>query len=439
MQRTERILVKPNHSHYDACRRLCSQARRLGNCAVYALRQRFFSKEPLLSRSDLDKFVRENSANVYRAMPSAASAQRQTQIVSEQMKGWFAANKAYKQSPEKFQARPNLPGYKNRYRTFVVGRNGYKVFHNRLYLSGGKAFGFQPLDVRCCENQAFNAKTSETIVGDVRIVPMGNAFYIELTFEIKDAQTDSVLLDSSQACAIDLGIDNFATMISTQVEAPFLLVKGGKIKSINQLWNKQVAELKSKKKDGHIASKSRKRYCQLEDFLHKASRLVIDYCLAYNIGTIIIGHSKLWKTKTNIGKENNQKFVCIPHSRFIEKVQYKAKAYGINVIVREESYTSKASALDFDEIPDYGKKEAHYSFSGKRIKRGLYRTSNGSLLNADVNGALNIARKELGNEWLQNLLRVNGGCMSQPVSVRNLGLILKEGLRPLETASVRVR
>ena len=109
------------------------------------------------------------------------------------------------------------------------------------------------------------------------------------------------------------------------------------------------------------------------------------------------------------------------------------------MIVREESYTSKASALDFDEIPNYGKKEAHYSFSGKRIKRGLYRTSNGSLLNADVNGALNIARKELGNEWLQNLLRVNGGCMSQPVSVRNLGLTLKEGLRPLETASVRVR
>ncbi len=440
MQRTERIFIKPGHPNFDACRRFCGQARRLGNCAVYALRQRFFAKEPLFTRTELDQTMRTDHADVYRAMPSAASAQRQAQIISEQIKSWFKASASYRKNPEKFKARPNLPGYKKRYRTFVVGRNGYKIENHRLYITGGKEYGFQPLKIRCCETQAFNAKIAETVVGDVRIVPLGNSFVLELTFEQEGVQTENLKLDDSAACSIDLGIDNFATMISTKAEAPFLLVKGGKVKSINQWWNKQVAELKSLGKTGHIAAKSRRRYCQMEDFLHKASRLVIEYCLAYDVGTIIIGQNPLWKTECNMGKVNNQKFVSIPHSRFIDKVKYKAQAYGIKVIVREESYTSKASALDFDAIPNYGVNDSvKATFSGKRIQRGLYRTANGTEINADVNGALNIARKELGDEWLKSHLKANGGRMNRPVSVRDIGQTLKEGLRSLETASVRAR
>ena len=201
------------------------------------------------------------------------------------------ASASYRKNPEKFKARPNLPGYKKRYRSFVVGRNGYKIENHRLYLTGGKEYGFQPLKIRCCETQAFNAKINETVVGDVRIVPLGNSFVLELTFEYDGAQTENLKLDASAACSIDLGIDNFATMISTKAEAPFLLVKGGKVKSINQWWNKQVAELKSLGKFGHIAAKSRRRYSQMEDYLHKASRLVIEYCLTYDIGTVIIGYN----------------------------------------------------------------------------------------------------------------------------------------------------
>ena len=188
MQRTERILIKPGHPNFGACHRLCGQARRLGNCAVYALRQRFFAKAPLLTRSELDKTVRSDNAEVYRSMPSAASAQRQTQIVSEQMKSWLKACASYRKNPEKFKAHPNLPGYKKRYRSFIVGRNGYKIENHRLYLTGGKEYGFAPIKIRCCETQAFNAKISETVVGDVRIVPLGNSFVLELTFECEDAQ-----------------------------------------------------------------------------------------------------------------------------------------------------------------------------------------------------------------------------------------------------------
>ena len=121
MQRTERILIKPGHPNFGACHRLCGQTRRLGNCAVYTLRQRFFAKEPLLTRSELDKTIRSDNAEVYQSMPSAASAQRQTQIISEQMKSWLMASASYRKNPGKFKARPNLPGYKKRYRSFVVG------------------------------------------------------------------------------------------------------------------------------------------------------------------------------------------------------------------------------------------------------------------------------------------------------------------------------
>ncbi len=142
-----------------------------------------------------------------------------------------------------------------------------------------------------------------------------------------------------------------------------------------------------------------------------------------------------------MGKVNNQKFVAIPHARFIDKVKYKAQVYGIKVIVREESYTSKASALDFDAIPDYRAdgESVKGKFSGNRVKRGLYRAADGTEINADINGALNIARKELGDEWLKKQLKANGGRMNRPVSVRDIGQTLKEGLRSLETASVRAR
>ena len=123
---------------------------------------------------------------------------------------------SYKQQPEKFQGKPNLPGYKKKYRTFIINRNGYKVENHRLYLTGGKEVGFQPLKIRCSEAQAFDAKIKETVVGDVRIVPLGNSFVLELTFEYDGAQADNVKLDDSTACSIDSEIDNFATLISTK-------------------------------------------------------------------------------------------------------------------------------------------------------------------------------------------------------------------------------
>ena len=176
-QRVERIVVKPGHTHYDVCHRLCSVARKLGNQAVYIQRQKIFAKEPRLNRVKLDQAVRLTSAELYRSMPSAASAQRQTQIIHEQFVSWHEAKKAFLADPSKFKAMPQLPGYSKKYRTFVVGRNGYKIVDGELILTDKNKVGFPALKIRSCDNQPFNAKTNETVIGDVRIVPHGNAFF----------------------------------------------------------------------------------------------------------------------------------------------------------------------------------------------------------------------------------------------------------------------
>ena len=162
-----------------------------------------------------------------------------------------------------------------------------------------------------------------------------------------------------------------------------------------------------------------KRTCRIDDKMHKVSRFVVQFCLRNDLGTIIIGHNEGWKQNINLGKVNNQNFVNIPFNRLIHMICYKAEEYGIKVIVREESYTSLQSALDFDQLPTYGDKNANQvPSSGKRMG-GLFIRSMGQKINADVNGCLNIGRKELGDDWLKKLVETDEGCLMQPVTARS--------------------
>lgn len=426
-------------------------SRKLGNCAVYLLRHRVFEKAPVLTRKELDTELRHQYGSDYRAMPSAASAQRQGQVIAKQFKGFSKAAAEYSKHPEKFQGKPRLPGYRRRYRTFYVGRNGYQIRDYQLTITGGKDIDFSPIRVVCCKHQEFNAKAEEAVTGDLRIIPMGNTFIVELTYRVgKDEckNSRSVALNPNEALCCDLGIDNFATFVSTKPGIRPFLVKGKILKSINQQYNKQVAELRSKKHYEHIRIKGVKRYYQLQDWMHKASRLAVNFCLAHDLGRIVIGTNRNWKQSVNLGKRNNQNFVMLPHAKFIEMVRYKAEEYGIQVTVREESYTSKASALDMDVIADFDPKQGKTKpvFSGKRIKRGLYRSSDGHLINADINGAANIGRKELGDEWLKKLLELDGGVfVDTPAIVRNLHAcmgvrqLLEMGARSHEISHVSAR
>lgn len=413
--RTERILVRPADENYQAMRNACRLAKSIFNTANYRIRQAFIHNSEVISHSAVDKELKKTDNECYKGMPSAASAQRVIQVLGKDWKSFFAAIKDWKKHPEKYKGRPNLPKYAKHQKTFIVGRNGFKIVDGYVHLSGSPVLGLKPFKIICCQNQAFNEKADLSVVQDIRFVPKGNSYFIEIAYKPK-LPKNAVALNKANVLGIDLGIDNLATIASNQQDVRPVLINGKVIKSINNKYNKDKAKLQSCGKGKHIRAKTVKRYNWINDHLHKVARYIVDMCLRTDSGVIVIGKNKDWKKSVNIGRINNQKFVSIPHAQLVQKIQYKAAEYGIDVIVREESYTSKASAIDLDPIPTYGKgKDDKPSFSGKRVKRGLYKSAEGLLLNADVNGCLNIMRKELGNDLLQGLF--NSGCVFQPMRV----------------------
>ena len=171
-----------------------------------------------------------------------------------------------------------------------------------------------------------------------------------------------------------------------------LVINGKPLKSINQFYNKQKAKYQSElpkdiKTSKRIQKLTFKRNNRVNDYLHKSTNYIVNFCLKNELNTIVIGYNEFWKQKVNIGKVNNQKFVQIPFERLLSILEYKCQKYGLNILSNEESYTSKCSFLDLEEI------KKHDVYLGKRVKRGLFISSNGKLINSDVNGSYNILRK----------------------------------------------
>ena len=236
-------------------------------------------------------------------------------------------------------------------------------------------------------------------IKEIRIIPKANArfFEIQYTYEAECIQRN---LNTSNALAIDLGINNLVTAVSSMGES--FIIDGRKLKSINQWFNKENARLQGIKEKQNFGRKptkrqkaiARDRNNKVNDSMSKAARKIIDYCIHNDIGTLVVGYNETFQRNSNIGKANNQTFVNIPYGKLREKLEYLCELNGITYVKQEESYTSKASFWDEDDIPVYNEDNPKsYVFSGKRVHRGLYRSSNGKMLNADVNGALNILRK----------------------------------------------
>jgi putative transposase len=253
-------------------------------------------------------------------------------------------------------------------------------------------------------------------IREIRILPRNGCFYAEFVYKVVPVKSQ---VDPARALGIDHGLNNWMTCISN-VGTSFI-VDGLHLKSLNQWYNKRVATLKEDKPQGfwskRLAAITEKRNRQMRDAVNKAARKVINHCLENQIGTIIFGWNKGQKDGANLGKKTNQKFVQIPTSRLKVRISQLSEQYGIAFFESEESYTSKASFVDLDPLPTFGEKPEGWKASGKRVKRGLYRTKNNQYINADCNGAANVLRKVSTTLGLC-LDEVSRGALLTPLRIR---------------------
>ena len=364
-------------------------AKNLTNEAIYNIRQYYFNKKKYLSYNENYKMLK-NSEN-YKKLNSNM-AQQILKEVDESFKSFFALLKLAKNG--QYNGKIKLPNYldKDGFTTLVIGF--VRLKDDMLIVPYSNSFRKTHKEIAIKLPPVLKDKK----IKEIRIIPKQHSRYFEIqyTYEVKEIQRE---LNKENVLGIDLGIDNLCTCV-TNTGASFI-IDGRKLKSINQYYNKINAKLQSIKDKQKIERTTlrqkritRKRNNRINDYLSKAARTIVNYCLNNDIGKLVLGYNEDFQRNSNIGSINNQNFVNIPYGKLRDKLIYLCKLYGIEFKLQEESYTSKASFFDGDEIPIYDKENPQeYIFSGKRIKRGLYQTSTGKLINADCNGALNILRK----------------------------------------------
>lgn len=396
MRLVERHIVKDNRFED-----ICLKSGLLYNYVLYNIRQGIFSGNYLKEYEFSTKLGKENQFD-FRNLPCSVSQQAVKQVFQD-INSWIKLKRDFEKNPSKYNNhRPNLPKYKKgRKQNMVVFTSlacrikddNHVYFVNNI---------IDPIKT--------NVKKSE--LKQVRIIPQATCYVVEVIYERKEMDLN---LNKSNFLSIDLGLNNLCSCISNVETNPFI-INGRVIKSVNQWYNKKKAKLMSFIGDRGTSRRINKitlyRNLFIEDKLHKISRYIINFCISNNIGKIIIGLNKEWKQRVNIGKTNNQHFVSIPHSKLIDKITYKAKLFGIEVVANEESYTSKVDHLVFESL------NKHDVYIGKRIKRGLFQSSIGKLLNADINGAIGIARKVIGDSCINMI--IGSGLAFNPIRVNVL-------------------
>ena len=358
----------------------------------------------------LDGVFKINKQRDYLNLP-AHSNQYIIKAVLQDWKSFFESLKDYKKNPSKYKGRPKPPRYaKKNGRKVALLSNQTCTIKNEKYLKMPKT------------KEKLNIGKLGKIddkLKQVRIVPGPTYYTIEIVFE-KEATQKMISETPIRIFGIDLGVNNFATIVNNVGEDP-IIVNGKAMKSINQYYNKMRAHYYGilrqgkSKKEGFFTSRKLKsldvkRNDKVKDFLHKASFNIIKEAVKYEIDTIIIGKNEGFKEDVKLRKKDKQTFINIPYAQFVKYLTYKANERGINVLVTEESYTSKASFLDSDQLPHYGEKK-DIEFSGKRIKRGLYKSNISIMINADCNGAANIVRKVVPDAFSKG----NRGVVSTPI------------------------
>ena len=381
MQQVQKHLIKANNRNYQEIDVTCFASKNLYNCGVYLCRQAFFEGKKVPPFKELYHLLK--NSDDYQRLPTKV-AQLVIKQVSKVFKSYFAALREYKKNPQKFLGKPKLPKYKHKEK----GRNKVSYNYQAVSITWLKKGFISPSGLN------LKIPTKLTKINELRIIPKGNGKYyvVEVVYE----KEPEPINENGKFAAIDIGLNNLATVASNDPRFKPFIICGKAIKSCNQQYNKRKARLqsflpKNKYTSRKLEALTLKRNNKMDYYIHTASRFIVNKLLERGVNHLVIGKNEAWKQQINLGKKTNQKFVSIPHSRLISQLQYKCELVGIEVTITEESYTSKCSFLNMEPI------EKHDAYLGKRVKRGLFKSSDGIQYNADLNGALNILRKVAGN------------------------------------------
>lgn len=374
----EQHIIKKNKPLYKELDKITFLSKNLYNQALYQIRQEYFNTKKYLGFVSLANKMSTEKQDDYVALPRKVS-QWVLKQVDKAFISFFGSLKS-----DKIRHKPHIPKY--------LPKNGRNMLTFTNQAISNKELKNNYLKLSGCN---YKIKVKHTNIKQVRVLPKGEHFVIEIIYE----EMENANIKSDSYSGIDLGVNNLATIGGNKTK-PFI-INGKPLKSVNQYYNKKLSKLRSRQdecKNKQVNSKkiknlTSKRNNKIKNYLHKASKILVNHLVSNQVSIVVIGHNKEWKQDINIGAANNQTFTQIPFNQFINMITYKAKLKGIEVIEREEKYTSKCSFIDNEDICK------HAEYLGKRIKRGLFRSNNGMIINADLNGALNILRKEIPNAF----------------------------------------
>lgn len=384
IRRTEKHHIKRNDAEWKKIDELCFKSKSLYNYANYIIRQELKENNKYIGTNTMQKQLKTHE--LFTGLGSTCSQQTLKRLDGN-WRSFFKSDKDYRKSPNKYLGAPKPPGYKHKEKgrfLVVLANTQFEIKNGYIF------FCWKPL-------KELNDTFKTNVLGrpmELRFVPRPDYYVMEIVYEVEVPEPSS---QSFRIAGIDLGVNNLITM-SNNIGVTPVVVNGKGIKSMNQYYNKTKAKLQSdlEKKHGRKWSRRLKRFTnkhmnKIDDFLHKSSRFVVNWCVENNIDTIVIGLNEKWKQKSKMSDLVNQHFIRIPHTRLINQITYKAMSAGIKIIITEESYTSGTSFLD-GEMPV----QENYNKS-RRIKRGLFKAGGNTLINADLNGAYQIIRKVFSN------------------------------------------
>jgi IS605 OrfB family transposase len=410
MRLVEKHVICHADPRYAAIDHAAFVSKHLYNKALYTTRQTFFQRNGFPTYLALYRQMKEEPE--YTMLPRKV-AQWVLKQVCAAWDSFRLARAAWEANPSKFLGRPRLPHYLDKQQ----GRN-LLVYTTQALSAPG--FGVQRI---CPSGLDITIQTRQDPhrILLVRIVPRAGYYVVEVVYDREPNAVAAHHLDSSLYAGVDIGLNNLALLTSNKVGFVPRLVNGRPVKSINQFYNqqrsviqRQLRRMGERYTSHRLEALTNRRTRRIDHYLHTSSRRIVDLLVTEGIGTLCIGQNPTWKQGVHLGKRTNQNFVSVPHARFVAMLTYKAQLVGIQVVITEESYTSKASFLDGDLLPIYNSKTATQptpTFSGQRIKRGLYRASDGRHINADANGGYNIIRKVAPDAFAQG----SRGCVVHPV------------------------